>query len=254
MGTELTRTNGTAEIVERVIIAGDLSKLSAGERVDFYRKTCESLNLNPLTKPFEYITLNGKLTLYATRNCTDQLRARQHVSVRIVSREKLDDIYVVAAQATLPDGRFDESIGAVNIKGLSGDNLANAFMKAETKAKRRATLSIVGLSFADETEIDTIPSAQRTTVNPETGEILDTPHAVSASSDRASDKQIGFIKGISRKQGWSEGDVLEWAAPVIGQVSSFADLTRQQASDLITALKDAESAETNSRPVVEPAL
>ena len=33
-------------------------------------------------------------------------------------------------------------------------------MKAETKAKRRATLSIVGLGLLDETETETIPGAK----------------------------------------------------------------------------------------------
>ena len=44
------------------------------------------------------------------------------------------------------------SIGAVSIKGLQGENLANALMKAETKAKRRVTLSLAGLGWLDETE------------------------------------------------------------------------------------------------------
>ena len=42
---------------------------------------------------------------------------------------------------------------------LKGDALANALMKAETKAKRRVTLSIAGLGWLDETELDTIAQA-----------------------------------------------------------------------------------------------
>lgn len=246
MTTALAPTNGIADIVERVVIAGDLSKLSPNERVNYYRATCESLGLNPLTTPFQYIVLNGKLTLYATRNCTDQLRARQHVSVRIVSREKLEDIYVVTAQATLPDGRTDESIGAVHIGGLRGEALANGLMKAETKAKRRATLSIVGLSFADETEIDSIPSAQRVTVNTETGEIVDSPptiQTITRSDDPpASEKQIGFIKSLVRRWDWNEDDVLDFAKEHGIEVATVDDLTKRQASDLISALKSAETA------------
>jgi len=60
----------------------------------------------------------------------------------------------VTAQATLPNGRSDESTGAVPIARLQGENLANALMKAETKAKRRVTLSICGLSVLDESELD----------------------------------------------------------------------------------------------------
>jgi hypothetical protein len=57
----------------------------------------------------------------------------------------------------LANGRTDESTGAVPIKGVHGEALANAFLKAETKAKRRVTLSICGLGLLDETELETIP-------------------------------------------------------------------------------------------------
>lgn len=56
---------------------------------------------------------------------------------------------------------------------LRGDAKANALMKAETKAKRRVTLSIAGLGWVDETEIDTIPDKRRVVVDPSTGEIHD---------------------------------------------------------------------------------
>lgn len=65
----------------------------------------------------------------------------------------------MTARATDPAGRSDEAIGAVSVAGLRGDALANAIMKAETKAKRRVTLSIVGLGWLDESEIETIPAA-----------------------------------------------------------------------------------------------
>lgn len=152
--------NNAGAVMERVVVGGDLSQLSATDRVRYYNEVCKSLGLNPLTKPFAYITLNGKLTLYAQRDCTDQLRKLHHVSTHVVSREKVDDIYVVTARATMPDGRTDESIGAVSIGNLRGDAYANALMKAETKAKRRVTLSIVGLGWLDETEVDSIPDAR----------------------------------------------------------------------------------------------
>lgn len=38
--------------------------------------------------------------------------------------------------------------------------MANALMKAETKAKRRVTLSICGLGLLDESEIDTMKGAE----------------------------------------------------------------------------------------------
>jgi len=44
--------------------------------------------------------------------------------------------------------------------GLKGEAAANAFLKCITKAKRRVTLSISGLGFSDETEMDDIPGAE----------------------------------------------------------------------------------------------
>lgn len=147
-------------IMEKVVIEGDLSVLNNEDRIRYYAAVCESVGLNPLTKPFEYIKLNNKLTLYAKRDATDQLRKVNGISVQIVSRELIGDVYVVTARATDKTGRSDESIGAVPIKGLTGESLANAYMKAETKAKRRVTLSVAGLGMLDETEVITIPGAE----------------------------------------------------------------------------------------------
>jgi len=160
-------------LLEQVVIAGDLARLTPAQRVSYYRSVCDSLGLNPLTKPFDYLHLNGRLVLYATRTATDQLRATRGISVQIVSRELMEaaGLYVVTARATARDGRTDEAVGAVSIAGLKGEALANALMKAETKAKRRATLSLVGLGWLDESEAESVPGARPAAVDRETGEI-----------------------------------------------------------------------------------
>src|SRR5581483_8218569 len=53
-----------ASAIEAVVIKGDLAQLTPAQRVDYYRALCESLGLNPFTRPFDYINLNNKLTLY----------------------------------------------------------------------------------------------------------------------------------------------------------------------------------------------
>lgn len=171
-----------AALIEQVVVHGDLEKLSPAQRVQYYRAVCQSLGLNPLTKPFDYLRLNGKLVLYANRTCTDQLRATQRISISIVSREVIDDVYVVTARGTTPDGRTDEATGAVAIAGLKGEARANAYMKAETKAKRRLTLSMVGLGWLDETEVETIPGAQKVQVDLDTGEIVSRESAAPATA------------------------------------------------------------------------
>jgi len=146
--------------IEQVVMQGDLSKLTSEQKVFYHKAVCDSLGLNPLTKPFEYITLNGKLTLYAKKDCTDQLRKIHGINIEIVSREIIDDLYIVTAKATYKDGRFDEATGAVTISGLKGEQKANATMKAESKAKRRVTLSICGLGILDESDVQSVQSRQ----------------------------------------------------------------------------------------------
>lgn len=46
------------------------------QRMAYYSRVCESLGINPYTQPFQYIRLNNKLVLYATRTAADQLRKR----------------------------------------------------------------------------------------------------------------------------------------------------------------------------------
>src|SRR4249920_3560912 len=93
------------DVMESVIAKGDLAKLTPDERVRYYTAVCKSLGINALTQPFAYLALNGKLTLYPTRTCTDQLRKINSVTLEIVSRHIADDILTVHVKAHMPDGR-----------------------------------------------------------------------------------------------------------------------------------------------------
>lgn len=161
MSTDVTeRKPLSLDLQEKALLGGDLSKLTVQERLAYYDNLCDSLGLNPLSRPFEYLTLNNKLVLYARKDCTEQLRQIRKVSITILSREVVEGVYIVTARAMEGNGRQDEAIGAVPIANVQGNDRANAMMKAETKAKRRVTLSICGLGMLDETEIETIRDAR----------------------------------------------------------------------------------------------
>ncbi len=164
MSNELTKQSDISpEVMQSVLLGGDIAKLSPAQKVEYMLGVCKSLGLNPTTKPFEFLRLNGKETMYARKDCTEQLRKVHGVSIKIVARETVAGCYVVTAQATDKTGKVDESLGAVPIEGLKGEMASNAMMKAETKAKRRVTLSICGLGMLDESEVDSIPGAQLNT-------------------------------------------------------------------------------------------
>jgi hypothetical protein len=150
----------SAETQERIALGGDVSVLKPAEKVNYYMALCQRVGLDAATQPFKLMKLNGREVFYLGREGAQQLNFKHGISHQIISREKLDGVYVVTARASIGN-RFTESVGAVSIGGLSGDNLANATMKAETKAKRRATLDLVGLGMLDEAELETIPAAQR---------------------------------------------------------------------------------------------
>lgn len=162
------QNNDELNLVAQVIINGDLSKLSAKQRVDYYNGYCQRLGLDAFTKPFDLLKLNGREILYCTRSGAQQLNKLHNVSHMITSRETNAEagVYLVTSRACLPDGRCTESIGAVNITGLKGEAYANAVMKAETKAKRRATLDLLGLGVLDETEVESIANMPKSEMQP----------------------------------------------------------------------------------------
>jgi hypothetical protein len=203
-------------IMEQVLIGGDLAQLTEAQRLAYYRAVCQSLGLNPLSKPFEYLWLNGKLRLYALRDCADQLRRLHGISIYITNRERLGDIYIVTARAKDRTGREDESTGAVALGTLKGDALANALMKYETKAKRRVTLSLAGLGWLDETELETIPHVRvgEPTGDPEAGDIHCTgmptdPEATRLTHDQARElkKLSGLAFGYADGSRWLRQDL-----------------------------------------------
>ena len=160
-----------AEMLEKVLVGGDLSKLTASQRLDYYRQVCQTMNLNPLSRPFEYITLKGKLMLYVKKDATDQLRKIHAVSIDDIKIDEDEDGITVIVKGHDKHGRSDVEIGCVPKTDMSG-NLQNVKMKAVTKAKRRLTLSLCGLGWLDETEIETIPDAKPVVVD-DTGTIVE---------------------------------------------------------------------------------
>lgn len=209
------------DVVAQLILAGDLSKLNATDRVAYYRGYCERIGLDPFTKPFDILRLNGKEILYLTRSGAQQLNKLHGVSHQITAREVIaGEVYQVTARATLPDGRHTESIGAVSVAGMKGENYCNAIMKAETKAKRRSTLDLLGLGILSEEEAVGMPGALAGGIMPTDAEV--TPVKLPTLS---LDERIRVTYGAKE-------DVLA----LIGQCSTLEQLkTLYQANETIAS-------------------
>ena len=147
--------------LEHVLGTGDLAQLSNTERVGHYLRVCRSLGLNPLSRPFDWIFFRDpdgteKLQLYPNQSCAAQLRRQHQIRLEVTRRETIGEMFVVEVKATTPDGREDfasKYVPLTNKYGrLNGQQYANALMKAETGAKRRATFSMVGLALPPDTD------------------------------------------------------------------------------------------------------
>lgn len=153
------------DAMEQLLFYGDLSALSQEEKGKYLFALCKSLGVNPWTKPFDFITINGKLVLYANKGAAAQLAEVKHITsellyegpLRMGPENYMKEIYQVTMKFTDPSERVSYETGTVWIGGLSGEAASNRAMVAWTKCKRRGTLSHAGLGFPDEAELDSIP-------------------------------------------------------------------------------------------------
>jgi len=196
----------SVSVLERVLVSGDLAGLNESQRIEYYKAVCESLGLNPLTRPFEYLRLNGRLVLYATRAAADQLRSIHGISILDAQIERQDDLITVTVRGRTRDGREDVEVGVVSVAGLRGDAQANAFMKALTKAKRRLTLSLAGLGWLDESETETIPGAQRI-AEPQLAPAPEVQELRQQLAERAKELPEDSPLRAQAREAWRSGDV-----------------------------------------------
>lgn len=161
-------SNKIQNIIDRLALNSDLSQLTEEEKRQYYYFVCRKYGLDPFTNPLAFIRFrdSNKLQLYARKNCSDQLRKIHGIDAEIVHRGQIEMAVYVEVKVTDKSGRKDTAMGAVPIstedgRKMSPVQLAHALMMCETKAKRRAKLSLCGLAMMEETEVDTLPGVER---------------------------------------------------------------------------------------------
>jgi len=141
----------------------DLSRLSRSKQNQIYIEACERLGLNPLSFPLDLIKSRNGSTLMINEIGASQLRAKHGISITVKSHELLPYqetitdpetraektvtryLAIVTVTATCGD-RVEEATGAVEAFGAM--MRSNALKKAETQARRRATLAMCGQGWA----------------------------------------------------------------------------------------------------------
>lgn len=255
-------------LLEQLVLNNDLSGLTSEQRVNFYTGVCKSLGLNPLTQPFGLIVFEKKMMMYARKDGTDQLRKNHRVSITGIETKKEGDLYIVTVRGIDSTGRQDMATGVVpleakdkiwnegknNGKGgwdytgktipLAGVDLANAIMKAETKAKRRLTLSLVGLGIPDESELETMHDVK-------VGSFDEPPQSESTIDSETMDQ---WILALNECKTPDEVDALAAANKHIGEISEIRSLFLKRKTELKSPGNDAKSRAQRSTDFVNEAL
>jgi hypothetical protein len=193
----------SVKVLEVLLCKNDWSLLSSEGKVEALIALCNAVGINPLLHPFDFLTTkDGRVVPYLLKGGAEQLRNRWGIDVEVETKGPVEnpqtgvkdtyEVWVKASSKAL--GRTDYEVGVVSLYEnkkspdpdrpgkfvfesgpLDGVDLANAKMRAVTKAKRRATLSMVGLGgLMDETELRDMESKGfRHRPEPEVFELID---------------------------------------------------------------------------------
>jgi len=160
----MCHVNNFNKSIENAIASGDWKNVSDSDRAYYLKVLCESLGLNSLTSPIQFIGFAGKGAVkpYATKDCADQLARINELSISLKTLEydAENGIYTCFASATSPSGRNVDNIGCVGTKGCYGDH-SIAKKKAWTQASRRAVLAWAGLGMLEESDAEGVPGATK---------------------------------------------------------------------------------------------
>src|SRR3990167_4493203 len=115
---ELTAQNESLASIDNetlfsLVTNGDCSKLSDNQKLQYYKARCDAAGLDPRAQPFQFISLSGKMVLYALKGCTDQLAAKHGIVCEVLDQRTEEGIRTVTVRARAKDGRQTDEIGCV---------------------------------------------------------------------------------------------------------------------------------------------
>ena len=149
LARELAIPPEVSEKFNKVMLEGDYSALTGPERSLFIRMQCRRAGLAPDLNPMMFINTGGKLVPYFKKGAAEQLRAIHGLNAAVTEKwadEHPSGQVHVCVRVSNGSQRFEDDIGSVS------KNDPEAFKKAVTQAKRRATLGFCGMGALDPKE------------------------------------------------------------------------------------------------------
>ncbi len=129
------------------LMRGDLRGLTRAEIVGVVAGLAERMGVDPSLSPIDVIpTREGRLVPYINAKGAAQLRRIHGLEITAMDLVKeRPGLVVVRCTVRRPDGSIDMAFGAAEWREDRPADEARAWMVAETRAKRRATMSAVGI-------------------------------------------------------------------------------------------------------------
>jgi len=146
-----------AEQIGRIALAvigeGNLDQMTDEAKTRFVIEASRMLGLNPVMGPFLVVKFEGRSVLYLTKAGAEQLAGLHRVSTEVTSKGVEFGLYTVTVRARQGE-RFAEATGAVPFETADGKMIpiaqrARVIKIAETQARRRSILALIGLGFLD---------------------------------------------------------------------------------------------------------
>jgi hypothetical protein len=134
----------------------DLSKLTEDQQLQYVMNIYKALDIAPIFNVFSLIKLQGKMVLYADKDCASLLAKKHRITTQLVERDmdKETGLYRVTMRASDAAGRFAIDDGILWVGDAKGQRLADSMMKCMSKARRRSIFSLLGLSAVTDDDIE----------------------------------------------------------------------------------------------------
>lgn len=138
----------------------DLESLNEQQRQEYVRAVCSHMGVPPELNlvMLTYLDEDGdgprRLVAYAKRGATEIIRNNRGINIINLAHQPVNGSIVFTATAKDSTGRQEMSTGSKWIKDLTGKELDDAIMTAQTRACRRVTLQFVGAGVLDESEVN----------------------------------------------------------------------------------------------------
>lgn len=217
-----------------ILARGNIASLNEEDRTKYILALCDALSLDPRFKPIDLISgQGGTVTPYLNRGATDSLARRwgiQRTTVKapcVVTIGTVECVMCVARATDTKTGRWEERVATAILK-----DHANAFMRVETKAIRRATIALLGIGLPDESELDGIRGADAMADHAR-AQALEAH--VQATTERIAKELPQLNAGTPEELKRAKATL--WSAQV-EQLASDASITREEAQKaLLAAMK-----------------